>query len=428
MKSNLLLALSVSIFITACAASGPAPTNAPTVSPAMRYVMMSAQNPPYSADIISETKKTLADGKQITTQRVSKIYRDSVGRTRTENMSDDGMVSSIHIIDLGNNIFYTLSPSSKTATRKVYNVGSYQHETTPSKPGRVHASKLLGIRDIEGVQAEGTLITTEIPAGVQGNRDPVTMTMTIETWRSLALNATVYSKMTGPQQGVTISHRTTNIKLDEPAPALFVVPSDYTIVDAPPPAKVGAYLPMTLSYTADIIIESEKKTADGNLIATTNTMREYHDSTGRIRTDILDKDGAVVRSLIRDTDGAGYSLDPFTKTATKTGDIAMMIRNGDTMPIPPRTFTSKMLGTRDIGGMQADGMLSINEIPANEKGNRDPMTQTMEGWNSLEVKNLTLYLKSTDPRMNMIRRATNIKRGEPAPALFAVPPDYTVVP
>ena len=86
----------------------------------------------------------------------------------------------------------------------------------------------------------------------------------------------------------------------------------------------------------------------------------------------------------------------------------------------------KDLGTREIEGVKAQGKMKSYEIPAGEIGNRNPLVVASESWYSPELQ-VTLMTKRSDPRTGeRIWRMANIKRDEPAAALFAVPSDYTV--
>jgi hypothetical protein len=87
---------------------------------------------------------------------------------------------------------------------------------------------------------------------------------------------------------------------------------------------------------------------------------------------------------------------------------------------------TKDLGTRDINGVKAEGKLRSYEIPAGEIGNRNPIVVSNETWFSPELQ-VTVYTKHSDPRSgDVVFRLENIKREEPAAALFTVPSDYTV--
>lgn len=88
--------------------------------------------------------------------------------------------------------------------------------------------------------------------------------------------------------------------------------------------------------------------------------------------------------------------------------------------------TTKDLGTRDIGGVKAEGKLRSYEIPVGEIGNRNPIVVSDETWTAPDLQ-VTVYTKHSDPRSgDFVFRLENVKREEPAAALFAIPADYTV--
>jgi len=84
----------------------------------------------------------------------------------------------------------------------------------------------LGPQMIEGVEAEGTRVTHTIPAGSIGNERPIEITY--ERWRSKELQLDVLIKSVDPRSGES-TQQMTNISLGEPDPALFEIPSDYTV-------------------------------------------------------------------------------------------------------------------------------------------------------------------------------------------------------
>ncbi|MBL8515075.1 MAG: hypothetical protein JNJ55_13870 [Betaproteobacteria bacterium] len=88
----------------------------------------------------------------------------------------------------------------------------------------------LGIRDFDGVRAEGKSTSYTIPAGEIGNKNAITVST--ESWYSSELQATVYSKHSDPRNGETV-YRMTNIKRGEPSAALFTVPEGYSIKETP---------------------------------------------------------------------------------------------------------------------------------------------------------------------------------------------------
>lgn len=83
----------------------------------------------------------------------------------------------------------------------------------------------LGVKEFEGVRAEGTSTVRTIPAGEIGNRNPILITS--ESWYSPELQVTVYSRQNDPRHGETI-YRLSNIRRAEPAAELFKVPAEYS--------------------------------------------------------------------------------------------------------------------------------------------------------------------------------------------------------
>jgi hypothetical protein len=95
----------------------------------------------------------------------------------------------------------------------------------------------LGKQIIEGVEAEGTRNTVEIPAGEIGNERPIEIVF--ERWYSLQLQVVVMTRHSDPRFGET-TYRLTNINRSEPAHSLFEVPSDYKVREdwAPEPMRM----------------------------------------------------------------------------------------------------------------------------------------------------------------------------------------------
>lgn len=83
-------------------------------------------------------------------------------------------------------------------------------------------------RDIDGVKATGLMRSYEIPAGEVGNRNAIVVSD--ETWYAPDLRITLLSKHSDPRTGDSV-FRIENLKREEPAPGLFVPPSDYKIRD-----------------------------------------------------------------------------------------------------------------------------------------------------------------------------------------------------
>jgi TonB family protein len=87
-------------------------------------------------------------------------------------------------------------------------------------------SESLGKESLEGVEAEGTRQTVEIPAGAIGNERPIEIVF--ERWYSPELQVVVMTKHSDPRFGET-TYRLMNISKTEPARELFEVPADFTL-------------------------------------------------------------------------------------------------------------------------------------------------------------------------------------------------------
>jgi len=219
---------------------------------------------PYSAEQVTETVQTLADGTHITGPvQKTKFYRDSQGRTRIERTlpmpagvpeSAVGHRTFIEIDDPVSGAHYVLNEQSRTATLmfsshpqtragvRPANLIPLAQTPAATAPARVQGTftsgvqsinfesshESLGSQTIEGVLAEGTRTTIVYPVGSVGNDRPITTVS--ETWRSPELNVMVLSSNSDPRNGESTT-RLTNISRAEPDAALFQVPPDYEIVD-----------------------------------------------------------------------------------------------------------------------------------------------------------------------------------------------------
>ncbi len=96
-----------------------------------------------------------------------------------------------------------------------------------------------------------------------------------------------------------------------------------------------------------------------------------------------------------------------------------------TLPLLPRgKGETKPMGTRDFGGVKAEGTQTTHTIPAGEVGNEKAIVITSERWFSPEL-HVVVFAKTVDPRAGETSyRLAHLKREEPAAELFKVPADY----
>jgi hypothetical protein len=228
---------------------------------------------PYSAEAVTESTQTLADGNRIVQKSSAMVFRDSQGRTRREQtlgaigplaVQSTEPVRLVTISDPVAGVSYTLDSQARIATKIPLNTtvspfgtlrgvaGSWAAKETfevatpgpQPEPGkqmvqfgaigrRIDAggqgkTEQLGKQVIEGVEAEGTRQIMTIPAGQMGNERP--MEVVSERWYSPSLQTEVMSRRSDPRMGETM-YRLINVNLGEPLASLFQVPADYTVKD-----------------------------------------------------------------------------------------------------------------------------------------------------------------------------------------------------
>ena len=206
-------------------------------------------NAPFTADVVTESSHTLADGNRIRQTVNSKVYRDSEGRTRREQtVSLNGLSPNsspqpmVFINDPVSGVNYSLNSKERSGFKSVRSgEGRGASPRIPSPDagsrgpggmGRRGASdpnfktEALGRQTIEGIQAEGRRTTMTIPAGQAGNELPIHIVN--ETWYSPELQTTLLSKHSDPRNGETVT-RLINISRSEPARILFEAPADFKL-------------------------------------------------------------------------------------------------------------------------------------------------------------------------------------------------------
>lgn len=244
------------------------------VSSDMSYDGKRVTGAPYSAQAVTESLQTLADGNRIVRKSTATLYRDSEGRTRREQtfkaigpLAADGEPGqTIFISDPVAGVDYSLDVRNQTARKMVPMSFSFKTRT-PAPDGeksamvferspadRIHiersamSSKIatagpmvmewhgeregkakkesLGKQVIEGVEAEGTRSTVTIAAGEIGNERPIEIVS--ERWYSAELQTVVMTRHSDPRFGET-TYKLTNINRTEPDHSLFELPAGYTL-------------------------------------------------------------------------------------------------------------------------------------------------------------------------------------------------------
>src|ERR1051326_1449568 len=209
---------------------------------------------PYTATATTESTQVLADGNKIVNKTSSFVARDSQGRTRRETdlhrigtMQVDSP-KTVFINDPTAHTQYIFTPGGE-ATKVIRSEGNWKEspqilDLRSSGERRINKQVIvkmggphdpqqrkenneqiknedLGTQTIEGVSAQGKRETVTIPAGQIGNEKPIEIVT--ETWFSPELHTMVLRKHSDPRMGDS-TYRLTDIKRNEPDPALFQPP------------------------------------------------------------------------------------------------------------------------------------------------------------------------------------------------------------
>ncbi len=196
---------------------------------------------PYSADVNTSVTETLSDGNTINRSTTGHVARDTQGRTYfQQNLSggpwaQNGATSITFLSDPVAGYTYVLNPNTKIAMRRAFRPRTGERPPRPadaSPEANERAETDLGQQVINGLPATGKRITHTIPAGQIGNAQPIIDTT--EIWTSPNLQVVILSKRSDPRSGRS-TYTLNNIQRANPNAALFQVPSDYTVQDAPDP-------------------------------------------------------------------------------------------------------------------------------------------------------------------------------------------------
>jgi hypothetical protein len=229
---------------------------------------------PVSATEERKSVQKLGDGTEISTSDTDQFYRDRNGRTRVEETLAGR--TAITIMDPVARVAVNLNTVTKIARKTAFGGGVNQTavaldllkvreqelaDKTNAAPaatvagggrgGRGMANNTvfedLGVQMQNGVLATGTRNTRTIPQGQIGNNRDIHVVD--EHWYSEDLQMLVKSINSDPRFGET-TYELTNISQDDPDPALFQIPADYTIVDMSAGGRggrgVGPIVPVTV--------------------------------------------------------------------------------------------------------------------------------------------------------------------------------------
>ena len=181
-------------------------------------------------------------------------------------------------------------------------------------------------------------------------------------------------------------------------------------------------------FTAKQTTEVKGTLRDGTEIDRINTTSRSRDSEGRTRLEI------ETSVLIQDPEAhVIYQLNKTTHVATvaprstATQEQLRAAAQAAFEAEQARKITRESLGTKTMEGLMVEGTRTI-ETRAFGGLETDPVIKIVEEhWYSPDLQ-IDIMVTRDDPRQPTISisRVTDIQRTEPDPALFQVPPDYTV--
>jgi hypothetical protein len=233
-------------------------------------------NVPFSGTMKTTFEQKLADGNAI--HRVSHTHqaRDSAGRTMMEMvqgcvLGEDGQMHQVFGVNVSDPVARTtmswqLGQDDQPKVVHVFHQPELQPvkgqqtvkrtEPTPAeldqqqkmmKAAQAQGLAIrketrtedLGIRDFNGVSASGTRTTRTIPAGEEGNDQPLVVIN--ETWRSKDLGLVVMSIRDDPRTGRNVSEYE-ELNRGEPDPGLFAPPAGYAVQEQPQNGAMSGFV------------------------------------------------------------------------------------------------------------------------------------------------------------------------------------------
>lgn len=357
------------------------------VSSEMQFDSKVVKGAPYSAEAVTESVQTLADGNRIVRTSKASLYRDAEGRTRRDQTLNhigpwataDEPPQTIFINDPVAGARYVLNPRTRTA-QKMSNTFTFKR-SADGEGGEFHIAPGDGRTQlmVRSGSADGAASGAPLRAG-----------------------------------GASLSGKA--IKKVQPTyPAIA--------------KAAGAQGPVSVLIVVNEAgnVESAKAVAGHPLLqqAAVTAAKEWQFSPTKLSGNAVKVEGTI--SFV-------FAL-PKGDDAPPSGGMTMMRTpapghgpEGDGLPMKvslPKPVTES-LGKQMIEGVEAEGTRSTVTFPAGAMGNERPINIVSERWYSPELQTVVMT-KHSDPRFGETSyRLTNINRNEPARMLFEVPSDYTL--
>jgi len=323
---------------------------------------------PYSAEAVTETVQTLADGNRIVRKNTAQVYRDGEGRTRREFTlnalgpwaSQDDAPRTVSIVDPVAGVSYSLDARTRTA----------------------HKVPLGPMRSLQAAPGGPTEVFSILRSGRGGDVKPVDMKGVKSTLQGRVLSKAEAVNASGLKEREMVA-----VKI-----------------------KVGA----------SGAVESAEAVVGENAAlraAAVEAARKWSFKPGEAET------GAILFKFDGRASAPGEIARVFemSKEETANGAKATTVLAFDEPGVE-----TQQLGKQLVEGVEAEGTRTTRTIPAGEIGNEQPIRIVSERWYSPELQ-VVVMTRHSDPRMGETTyKLTNVVRGEPSAALFQVPSDYAV--
>jgi hypothetical protein len=196
-------------------------------------------------------------------------------------------------------------------------------------------------------------------------------------------------------------------------------------------------------YSALQVHRTIRKLADGTTISQKGHHFVARDAQGRVRVEMRmakGQNGEPDTVMVFVSDPVAHTITTWVsgpKTASKAAALVKIPadRKQETAVQPQVTSAStgpqpvvmtEDLGTVTLQGLPVTDVRTTTIVPVGRAGNDAPITKTREVWTSPDLK-LVMKQQMIDPRTGETTiELEQFSRSEPDPALFRVPPGYTV--
>jgi len=158
-------------------------------------------------------------------------------------------------------------------------------------------------------------------------------------------------------------------------------------------------------------------------LTTSEELKIYRDSQGRVRTEDFNPKGQLVTVTIQDPIKNTWTM---MKVAGKTVYTQDIRRFG--VPPPGKGWIVEPLPSRVIDGIPADGVRYTRTIPASDDGNKPVETIVEEDWLSSKLGVVLQRTVQSERIGKTTDTVSDFKQVEPDPTLFTVPSDYNPPP